>query len=66
MYAMMGAGMHGLNGLSPAASYRLWTTYILPRMTHTLEAVKLRKSDASKLDHYQLSNLKQTDPREMG
>jgi hypothetical protein len=59
MYAMMGAGMHGLNGLSPATSYRLWTTYILPRMTHTLEAVKLRKSDASELDHYQVTILKQ-------
>jgi hypothetical protein len=59
MYALMGAGMHGLNGLSTVVSHKLWTTYIIPRMTHTLEATKLRKTEIQQLDQYQTTVLKQ-------
>jgi hypothetical protein len=59
LYAMMGAGMHGWNGVNPPVSIKLRTTYILPRMTHSLEAISVSKSDVKDLDQYQTTVLKQ-------
>jgi hypothetical protein len=59
LYALMGAGMHGLNGLSPNVSYKLWSVYIMLRMIHSLEALKLSKTDLNMLDNYQITVLKQ-------
>jgi hypothetical protein len=59
LYALMGAGMYGWNGVNPVVSIKLWTTYILPRMTHSLEAIKVSKSDLKDMDQYQTTVLKQ-------
>ena len=59
LYAMMGAGMYGLNGISPVVSYKLWIVYILPRMIHSLEAIVVSKTDVRKLENYQVTVLKQ-------
>jgi hypothetical protein len=57
-YAFMGAGMHGLNGLHPMATHRLWSTYVLPRVVHSLEALVLSDSDLANLELYQRSTLR--------
>ena len=58
-YAMMGAGLHGLNGLNPSISMMLIRTYILPRLLHGLEAMVLTEPDKVALETYYRTLLKQ-------
>ena len=58
-YALMGAGLHGLNGVNPEVSLSLWKTYIRPRLLYGLESIKLSKSDLLKLEKYQRDFLRQ-------
>ena len=57
-YAFMGAGMHGLNGLHPLAAFRLWNTYVLPRVTHSLEAMVIPDKDLAQLELHQRATLR--------
>ena len=41
-YSLMGAGLHGTNGLPPALCLRVYHTYVLPRMLYGLEALPLK------------------------
>ena len=41
VYALMGSGLHGGNGLSPATSLKIINTYVIPRLLYGLEAVNL-------------------------
>ncbi len=58
-YSLMGAGLHGGNGLDPPAGLKLITTYVLPRLIHGLDAVVLMKKDLSTIDKYYTSLLRQ-------
>ena len=58
-YALMGAGLHGLNGVNPEVSLSPWKTYIRPRLLYGLESIKLSKSDLLKLELYQRDFLRQ-------
>ena len=42
-YALMEAGMHGCNGLSPVITYRIWTTFVIPGILHGLAMLDVRK-----------------------
>ena len=44
-YSLMKSGFHGSNGLNPKVSYRLYQTYVMPRMLYGLEILDLRKKD---------------------
>ena len=52
-YALMGAGLHGLNGVNPEISVTMCNLYIRPRLLYGLESTKLSKADTSRLDKYQ-------------
>ena len=43
---------HGSNGLNPKVSYRLYQTYVLPRMLYSLEILDLHKSDLKQLSDF--------------
>ena len=58
MYAMMGLGMHGLNGLNPTVTLHLWNVYCCPRMIYSLEALILTKQQINKLELFQRKVLK--------
>ena len=45
----MGAGLYGLNGLSPETAINMVTTYIIPAIMHGLETLRLSTSDYSML-----------------
>jgi hypothetical protein len=55
----MGAGLHGRNGLAPKVSYKLWSTYVLPRMLYGIEATAFKASDINKLEVFQRKILRQ-------
>ena len=57
-YAMMGAGLYGVNGLPPLVSVNLYQTFVIPRMISGLETVTLKKSDMVKLEIYHKTTLK--------
>ena len=58
MYTLFRAGMHGMNGINPASSYKLWQIHICSRMLHSLEALVTPKSQIDKLERYQRNMLK--------
>ena len=58
-YAMMGAGLHGLNGLNPSVSMKLIETYILPRLLYGLDAMITSDTDISSIEKYYRTLLRQ-------
>ena len=37
MYSLMGAGLHGINGINPLIAWKLWRTFVVPRMLYGIE-----------------------------
>ena len=58
-YALMGAGLHGVNGLSPHISKNLVSIYVNPAVLYGLETLTLQDSDISSLDQYHRGLLRQ-------
>jgi hypothetical protein len=58
-YAMMGAGLHGLNGINPMVSKQIWDCYLTPALLHGLEALILSRKDYRMLEDFYRKNLKQ-------
>jgi hypothetical protein len=59
LYALMGAGLHGLNGLSPTTSFKLYLTYILPRLISAVETVVLNQTEKNALEGFHRGTLRQ-------
>lgn len=59
MYALLGAGLHGRNGLNPLVSARLWTVFGLPRVIYGLEVVSLKASELKTMATYERKLLRQ-------
>ena len=53
MYPLMGAGLHGINGINPLISYKLWKTYVIPRMLYGIQILNITKTDIQKLENFQ-------------
>ena len=58
-YAMMGAGLHGLNGLNPSVSMKLIESYILPRLLYGLDAMIISDTDITSIEKYYRTLLRQ-------
>ncbi|VDI12486.1 Hypothetical predicted protein [Mytilus galloprovincialis] len=52
VYALMGAGLHGLNGVNPKAAIHLIQTYVLPRLLYGLDVITLTTEDIENLSTY--------------
>ena len=59
MYALLGSGMHGKNGISPVITIQMWNTFVLPRLLHGIELLDIRKKDLTDLELYQRKVIKQ-------
>ena len=63
IYALMGAGLHGANGLTPKVSYQLVKIYVLPRLIYGLDVVRflvrLAAKDLAEMSAYYKKILKQ-------
>ena len=53
----MKSGYHGSNGLNPKVSYRLFQTYVMPRMLYGLAILDLRKKDIKQLSDFHIDLL---------
>ena len=58
LYSLMGAGLHGLTGLNPIASTKIYNTYVLPRLLTGLESVNLTKHEMDELERFHRQNLR--------
>ena len=43
MYSLMNTGVHGTNGLNPQTSYRIYQSYVMPRLLYGLEILPLNQ-----------------------
>ena len=48
MYSLMGAGLHGINGINPLIAWKLWRTFVVPRMLYEIETLKITTTDMGK------------------
>ena len=53
MYSLMGAGLHGINGIHPLIAWQLWRTFVVPRMLYEIETLKITTTDIYKLVQFQ-------------
>ena len=53
MYSLMGAGLHGINGINPLIAWKLWRTFVVPRMLYGIETLKITTTDIYKLEQFQ-------------
>ena len=58
-YSLYGAGFHGLNGLNPKTSIRIWKVFVVPRLLHGLEVIVYDEKQIEKIENYQRSTIKQ-------
>jgi 5'-3' exonuclease len=59
VFALMGAGLHGLNGVNPKVAIHLIQIYVMPRLLYGLEITSLRQNEMQKLESYLKKLLKQ-------
>ena len=48
MYSLMGAGLHGINGINPLIAWKLWRTFVVPRMLYGIETLEITTTDMGK------------------
>jgi hypothetical protein len=58
LYSLMGAGLHGLNGIVPTISYKIYDTYVISRLLSGLEATLVSKKDVEELEKFHRKNLR--------
>ena len=49
-YGLMGAGLHGINGVCPGVALKIVNTYVMPRLTFGLKSLVLDKSEIKLLE----------------
>ena len=57
MYALMGSGFHGLNGLPVPVSLHLYKMYVLPRAMYGLETIPMSATATQNLDAFHKNSL---------
>ena len=58
-FKLMGAGMYGFNGISPAVSISIVNIYVTPAVMHSLESLILEDADYATLEVYYRKQLRQ-------
>ena len=50
IYSLMGAGLHGINGINPISSLHIYTIYVMPRVIYGLEGIDVNPSNIARLE----------------
>ena len=58
LYALMGAGLHGMNGLPIATSTHLYMVYVLPRLLYGLETISIDRPRLKSLEIFHRTTLR--------
>ena len=57
-YSLMKSGFHGSNGFGPKVSYKIYQSYILPRLLYSLEVLNLNKTETKTLNDFHVDLLR--------
>ena len=57
-YALMGAGLHGVNGVNPLIGHKLWNIYIIPRCTYGLDTLNITTTEMDTILKFERKFLK--------
>ena len=49
-YALMGAGLHGTNGINPIISWHIYKVYVQPRVLYSLESMIMNPMNVNRLE----------------
>ena len=52
LYLLINNGVHGSNGINPIISYKIYQSYVLPRLLFGLEIMPLRQIDLNRLKKF--------------
>ena len=58
LYSLINTGVHGSNGLNPKVSYKIYQSYVVPRLLYGLEVLPLNNTQMNILSKFHLDNLK--------
>ena len=58
LYALLGAGLHGLNGLPIATSVNIYKVYVIPRLIYGLETISISKPKMRTLEMFHKTTLR--------
>ena len=58
LYSLMGAGLHGMNGLTPPVSLHVYATYVIPRMLSGLESSMITTAEMTELEKFHRATLR--------
>ena len=58
-YLLMGSGFHGVNGISPHISIKIYRSYVLPRLMYGLESIVLKTKHITELEAYHKKTLRE-------
>ena len=59
IYALLGPGLHVRQGTCPTISYKIWKTYVIPRILYGVEVLNHTLTDIKKLERLQVQICKQ-------
>ncbi|WAR28896.1 LOW QUALITY PROTEIN: LORF2-like protein, partial [Mya arenaria] len=59
MYSLMGADLHGRNGINPTISLHMYVTFARPRIIYGLETIHLTQKDLNQLASYEAKLMRQ-------
>ena len=59
IYALLGPGLHARQGTCPTISYKIWKTYVIPRILYGVEVLNHTLTDIKKLERLQVQICKQ-------
>jgi hypothetical protein len=54
----MGSGFHGTNGMDGVTSYKIYHTYVLPRLIYGLEVLPLKKKHVENLETFHRKSMR--------
>jgi ribosomal protein L31 len=58
-YSLMGSGLHGVNGINPIISNKMWNTFVIPRSTYGLECMNIPPKEMANIEIFERKILKQ-------
>ena len=57
-YALMGSGFHGTNGIGAVTCYKIYYTYVLPKLINGLEVLQLKKKHVDNLETFHRKSIR--------
>jgi hypothetical protein len=58
LYSLLGAGVHGRNGLTPSVTRSIYQTYVMSRLTYGLEVLRISSKQMDTLEKFHKHNLR--------